>query len=112
MAKLKASTIWTTVLPGIAVVFVTGWFIALVKYLFNGTNASSPAMSEGFPATETLFVAALLVVMVSGVVLVRYSRPYSANPPGLLIAWLGIGLILFSLTVLVALCKALVLAVS
>ena len=60
--------------------------------------------------TAALCIVALLVVMVIGVTLIRYSRPYSANPPGLLIAWLGIGLVMFSLTVLVVLCKALVLA--
>lgn len=111
MGKSKAS-FWTTVAHVIAFVLVTGGFIALAWFLFSDPNGKGPVKSDGFPATGALFVAASLVVMVIGVVLIRYSRPYSANPPGLLIAWLGIGLILFSLTVLVALCKALVLAVS
>lgn len=103
---------WTTVAHVITFVLVIGMFVALPWFVFSAANGTEPVKNGGFPATGTLFVVALLVVMVLGIVLIRYSRPYSANPPGLLIAWLGVGLILFSLTLLVVLCKALVFPAS
>ena len=65
-----------------------------------------------FPTKEALVLVVMLIIIVIGVTLIRDSRPYSASLVGRMITLLGIGLILIAMTILVLLCKALVLTVS
>lgn len=81
------------------------WLIQLFSIAQESTKGTFERPSTGFPTMEAIIVAALLVVMVVGVVLIRDSRPYSASISGRLILWLGIGLILVSLNILVLLSR-------
>jgi hypothetical protein len=82
--------------------------LACLGYLFAaaiGTvDADQIPERETWPTTAAIFVGAMLIVMVLGVVLIRNSRPFSAGLIGYVVTLLGIGLVLISLAVLVQLC--------